>query len=115
MLIRARIHGDSVRFRNGNMNIRFTSDEIAAVNSGRYSDIELLSWILSELDCEFLGDEFCLSNYETGCLIYSYYFDKIYILAFSDIENVLMKGKTLKLYRRKPDENEREMINKECE
>ena len=113
MSIRAMIHGDSVRFRNGNMNIRFTSDEIAAVKSGRYSDIELLSWILSELDCEFLGDEFCLSNYEMGCLIYSHYFDKTYLLRFTDIENVLMKGKSLKLYGKDPNEDEREMIDKE--
>ena len=114
MSIRAMIHGDSVRFRNGNMNIRFTSDEIAAVKSGRYSDIEVLSWILSELDCEFLGDEFCLSNYEMGCTIYSYYFDKAYLLRFTDIENVLMKGNALKLYAREPDENDREQLKKEC-
>ena len=113
MSVRAMVHGDSVRFRNGNMNIRFTSDEIKQIESGRVSDIEVLSWVLEELDCEFLGDEFCLSNYEMGCLIYSYYFDKVYLLRFTDIEEVLLKGKSLKLYGKDPDEDEREMIDKE--
>ncbi len=113
MSIRAMVHGDSVRFRNGNMNLRFTQDEINQIKSGRVSDIEVLSWILDELDCEFLGDEFCLSNYEMGCLIYSHYFDKTYLLRFTDIENVLMKGNALKLYAREPDENDRELLERE--
>lgn len=113
MSIRAMVHGDSVRFHNGNMNLRFTQDEINQIKSGRVSDIEVLSWILDELDCEFLGDEFCLSNYEMGCLIYSHYFDKTYLLRFTDIENVLMKGNALKLYAREPGENDRELLERE--
>ena len=113
MPIRAMVHGDSVRCRNGNINLRFTPDEIKQIRSGRVSGIEVLSWILDELDCEFLGDEFCLSNYEMGCLIYSYYFDKTYTLRFTDIENVLMKGNALKLYAREPDESDREQLEME--
>lgn len=46
MSVRAMVHGDSVRFRNGNMNIRFTSDEIKQIES----------------------DEFLISRYFRGCL-----------------------------------------------
>lgn len=104
---------DVRRFKRGSMHVRFNKDDIEKINSGRVSDIEVLGWKLSDADCDFLGDEFCLSNYEMGCLIYSFYFDRVYILAFSNIEDTLMKGKVLKLYPIKPDEQDRETIRQQ--
>ena len=101
------------RFKNGNLNIRFSPDEIADIKAGKYSDIELLSWKLEKFDTSFIGEEYCLSNYTMGCTLYSYYADKVFVLDFSDIASILMTGGTLKLYARKPDSEDREIIERE--
>lgn len=101
------------RFKNGNLNIRFSPDEIADIKAGKYSDIELLSWKLGAFDTIFIGEQYCLSNYTMGCTLYSYYVDKVFILDFSDIDSILMNGRTLKLYARKPEDEEREQIERE--
>ena len=106
---------DSVKeFKNGNLNIRFTAEEIAEMNSddaqsGLYTLINALDWA----DCYFVGDSFCWGNFTMGQLIYNAYSDVCYILDLSDINAVLMKGETLKLYARKPDAENREMIERE--
>ena len=101
------------RFKNGNLNIRFSPNEIHDIEAGKYSAIELLSGKLGSFDTCFIGEEYCLSNYTTGCTLYSYYADKVYVLDFSDIASVLMKGCTLKLYARHPEDEEREQIERE--
>jgi hypothetical protein len=89
-------HYEGQRFKNGNLHIRFSPDEIADIKDGRYSQIELLSGKLETFDTYFIGEEYCLSNYAMGCTLYSYYDDKVFILDFSDIVSVLMEGGTLK-------------------
>lgn len=106
-------YSEGQRFKNGNLNIRFSADEIAEIKSGKYSDIEMIAYKLEAFDSRFIGESYCLSNYESGATIYSWHDDCVYILNFSDIEAKLMQGKTLKLYARKPDENDREMIARE--
>ncbi len=106
---------DNVKeFKNGNMNIRFTAEEIAEMNSddaqsGLYTLINVLDWA----DCYFVGDSFCWGNFTMGQLIYNAYSDVCYILDLSDIDSVLMRGKTIKIYARKPDDEDREMIERE--
>ena len=106
---------DNVKeFKNGNLNIHFTADEIADINndslmSGFTHLIHVLDWV----DCYFVGDSYCLSNFTMGRTIYNAYSDVCYILDLSDIDAVLMHGKTLKLYAHKPDAEEREMIERE--
>ena len=104
--------GTITEYKNGNINIKLSSDAIKDINIGRYSDIECLSWLLDSIDCTFIGDEFCLSNFDMGAMIYNYYSDLCYIISFSDIESVLKAGKTLKLYGYKPSEDDREQIEK---
>lgn len=102
-------------FKNGNMNIHFSPENIADIradkiqNSGLYTLINALEWN----DCYFIGDSFSLGNFSMGQLIYSCRRDKCYILDLSDIDNVLMAGRTLKLYAHDPSDNEREQINSE--
>ena len=98
------------RFKNGNINVRFDSDTIAEIQCGKISDIEALSWALEDVDCRFIGEQYCLSNYEMGATIYSDYADKTFILNFSDIPAVLMKGRSLKLYANEPDDDDREIL-----
>lgn len=104
-----------VEFKNGNMNIHFTPENIADIradriqNSGLYTLINALDWN----DCYFIGDSFSWGNFSMGQLIYNCRRDKCYTLDLSDIDNVLMDGRTLKLYAHKPDAEEMELIGRE--
>ena len=101
------------RFLNNNIHVKFELEDIENIKEGKLSGIETLSFELEEVDTSFIGEEFCLSNYTTGILCYSYYADKVFLLDFSDIENILMSGKTLVLYAKEPDVDEREIIEAE--
>lgn len=101
---------DVKRFKNGNLNIRFTNEEIEDIISGHVSEMEILVWSLEDEDTYPIGEEFCLSNYAMGCRLYSYYADKVYILNFQDFGNVLLKGKTLKLIGYEPLPEDRDEI-----
>ena len=101
------------RFKNGNLNIRFSPDEIADIKDGKCSGIELLSRKLADYDTYIIGEEYCLSNYAMGCTLYSCYADKVFTLDFSDIDSVLMEGSTLKLYATEPSPEDREQIESE--
>lgn len=68
--------------------------------------------MLEELDCYFVGEEFCLSNYTTGAMIYNCYADLIYIINPGDIESVLAVGCWLRLYVKTPDLDDRKIIEK---
>lgn len=108
-----RVHENIREFQNGNINFRFTPEQIAELKTGKISAVEVISWILDEIDCYFIGEQYYLSNYTTGATIYNAYSDLCYIIDFSDVETVLMSGRYLKLYARKPDENDRETIERE--
>ena len=101
------------RFKNGNLNIRFSPDEIQDINAGKYSQIELLSWKLEAFDTTFIGEQYCLSNYTVGVTLYSYYSDNVFLLDLSDLDNILMEGRALKLYATKPTPADRENIESE--
>lgn len=109
-----RIHngngGTIKEFQNGNMNIKFEPWGLENIRNGKFSDIELLNELLFWVDTYFIGDEFCLSNYDMGATLYNCNFDKIYIISFSDIDTVLKSGKTLKLYARTPDHDDRDFL-----
>ena len=106
---------DNVKeFKNGNINIHFTAEEIEEISrDDRRSGLSVLINVLDWADCYFIGDSFCLSNFTMGQLIYNAYSNVCYILDLSDIDSVLMRGKTLKLYARRPDSEDREMIEAE--
>lgn len=103
---------EGIRFKNGNCNIRFSPDDIADIQAGKLSDIEILSFKMESLDLYFFGEQFCISNYEMGVLIYSAYSGKLFLLNCSDIDKFLMAGKTLKLIAFKPDKEQQQIINK---
>lgn len=103
--------GEAKRFKNGNINIKWFYENIQDCKVGKFSDIELLSFSLESVDCYIVGEQFCLSNYAMGCMIYNAHMDCIYILDFADLDK-LLTGKTLKLYANfNIDEETREIIN----
>lgn len=105
-----REHDNIKEFKNGNLSIRFPAEYRKKIG-GVVSAIEVLSWTLDELDCYFIGEEFCLGNDAMGAMIYNCYSDLVYIINFNDIEKVLAAGRWLRLYARTPDEDDRKIID----
>lgn len=94
---------------NGNIIIKYDRDMIA---KSKRDSLLTLSSVLDEIDCSFIGETYCLSNYETGHTVYNSYSDMVYIFAWSELE-ALEAGKAVKLFARKPDEADRELIEME--
>ena len=97
-------------YKNNNLDVQFSQDEIDEINDGRYTPLEMLESIIEWSDCYLVGEIFCISNYECGVDIYNLNRDVIYTLRMSDIDRVLLKGKTLKLYAREVNEYERQTL-----
>lgn len=96
-------------YKNGNIIIRYDRDMIA---ESKRDSLLTLSSVLDEIDCSFIGETYCLNNYETGHTVYNSYSDLVYIFAWSELE-ALEAGKAIKLFARKPDETDRELIEME--
>ena len=93
-------------FKNGNISIKYDADTI---KKAQKNELLTLSEILNSIDCYFVGETFCLSNYATGHLIYNLYSDLVYVFNWQWLKT-LKQGKTIKLYVCKPDDDDREII-----
>lgn len=98
-------------FKNGNLHIKY--DEYMMRNA-ECDEWRTLGEVLDSLDCYFVGEEFSLGNWSMGCMIHNAHSDLVYIFNFEDLKN-LKEGKTVVLYGHKPDEEEREEIEKSAE
>ncbi len=96
-------------YKNGNIVIKYDPETI---KESKRDSVLTLSSVLDEIDCSFIGETYCLSNYETGHTVYNAYSDLVYVFAWSELE-ALEAGKAVKLYARKPDETDRELIEME--
>ena len=96
-------------YKNGNITIKYDTDTIDAA---RRDPVLTVSDVLSWIDCNFIGETYCLSNYETGHTIYNAYSDLVYIFPWRFLED-LERGKTVRLYARRPDETDREILKTE--
>lgn len=96
-------------FKNGNLNIKIQKNEMDEFNSDRILFLDdLLFW----MDCNFIGETYCLSNYETGHTIYNNYMDCCYVFSWNNLDD-LGNGKTIKLYAHPVEDWEREIIDTE--
>lgn len=96
-------------YKNGNITVKYDRDMIQASKKDQTLTIsDVLSWI----DCYFIGETYCLSNYETGHTLYNVYSDLIYVFPWRYLED-LENGKTIRLYARRPDETDREILETE--
>lgn len=102
-------HFGCIQFKNGNLNIRIEKEDLEDYLKDQ---VLFLSDLLWYMNCEFIGETFCLSNWETGHLIYNSYMDCCYIFPWLELET-LADGKTVKLYANKPTEEERMIIESE--
>lgn len=104
-----RITDHCKEYKNGNIIIKYDREMIA---ESKRDSVLTLSSVLSEIDCCFIGETYCLNNYETGHTVYNAYSDLVYVFAWSELE-ALEAGKAVKLFARKPDETDRELIEME--
>lgn len=100
-----RINDCIKEFKNGNINIKYDPDTIKEAIK---DELLTLFNLLGNIDCYFIGETYCLGNYETGHTVYNIYSDLVYIFAWSDLEE-LKAGHTVKLYARKPEKEELEI------
>lgn len=98
-------------FKNGNLNIKFEKEDFTEME--KESNLVILLWALEWKDTYLIGDDFCLSNYDMGCMLYNCRRDLVYILSFSKLDEITKSGLTMKLYARIPDKWDRENIEKE--
>ena len=110
-MLRENYNNDGIikEYKNGNITIKYYND---GIHESKRDSILTLSSLLDMIDCYFIGETYCLSNCETGHTIYNAYSDLIYVFAWSELE-ALEAGKTIRLFARKPDKTERELIEME--
>lgn len=108
-MYRVSADGQLKQYKNGNITIKFNRDTI---QDAMKDDVLTLDSLLFWLDCYFIGETYCLSNYETGHTIYNYHSDLVYIFPWRELET-LKAGKTVRLYAMKPGENDRDIIESE--
>ena len=106
-----RKHENIKEFKNGNLAIRSPIEYRKDLKSGNHAALEVISWLLDELDCYLVGEPFCLSNFAIGQDIHNANMDLMYTLNFNDILDALAAGRWLRLYARELDETDRELIN----
>lgn len=104
-----RISDHCKEYKNGNIIIKYDRDMIA---ESKRDCLPTLSSVLDEIDCYFIGETYCLGNYETGHTVYNVHSDRVYVFVWSELKT-LNAGKAVKLFARKPDEADREWIEKE--
>ena len=101
------------RFKNGNFNVKAEADELTG--SGSYLERDGLELIIdlcnsAELDFVLAGDEGCAGNWDMYYPLYNAYTDMLYLPTGSDCI-AYQEGKTVKLYGRPLDQDEREALN----
>lgn len=96
-------------YKNGNITVKYDRDKI---QESKKDNVLTISDVLNWIDCYFIGETYCLSNYETGHTLYNAYSDLIYIFPWRYLED-LENGKTIRLYARRPDETDREILETE--
>lgn len=107
-----RNYTDVIKFKNGNFNMWLGKNDIATIKEHPDRDMEIILSTLSDNDMYVIGDEFCLSNFDMGCYIYSAYFDKGYIFPFGCVQE-LLDGKSVKFYALELDEDDRAVVKEQ--
>lgn len=95
-----------IQFKNGNINLRIPKEDL---EDFKKDQVLYLSELLSWNNCDFIGETYCLNNFETGHTIYNWYMDCTYIFPWRELDT-LASGKMVKLYARPVEDWERELL-----
>lgn len=99
----------AIRFKNGNINVRFDKDELDSIRAGKTGAFETLTRELDAVDTYLIGEEFCIGNFAMGVHFYSCYSDRMFMFNKAWLDE-LMAGKTVRLYAYAPDGRDRELL-----
>lgn len=99
----------SIQFKNGNINLRIQREDL---EDFKKDQVLYLSELLSWNNCDFIGETYCLNNFETGHTIYNWYMDCTYIFPWRELET-LAAGKMVKPYAHPVEDWERELIERD--
>ncbi len=103
--------GRAVEFKNGNINVKLDKETLENIGKGDLGALFCaLDGALLWLDCEFYGEDYCISNYDMGTALFNSHNGKVYEVSHSDLLGVLGEGKTLKLYAHEPNEWDKEWL-----
>ena len=95
-----------IQFKNGNINLRIPKEDL---EDFKKDQVLYLSELLSWNNCDFIGETYCLNNFETGHTIYNWYMDCTYIFPWRELDT-LASGKMVKLYARPVEDWEQELL-----
>jgi hypothetical protein len=98
-----------VELMNHDLVIEYDNDTI---QEAARDELLIFSDVIGWLDTNIIGEEFCLSNWDMGIMLYNCYSDKCYIVSFTDLERI-KAGDKVTLHAYDPDEDDREAIERE--
>ena len=98
-----------VELANNDLVVQYDADTIQ--DAEKYEMLTFMD-VLSWMDTNVIGEEFCLSNYEMGIMLYNGWSDKCYVVSFTDLERIKAGGKVT-LHAYDPDEDDRGAIERE--
>ena len=98
-----------VELANNDLVIEYDDDTIQeAEKDEMLTFMDVLTW----MDTDIIGEEFCLSNFDMGIQLYNGWSDKCYIVSFTDLDRI-KAGEKVTLHAYEPDEDDREAIERE--
>ena len=95
------------RYKNGSLLIHVYLPDEKRKSYLNQTPLDIIIQDLDSVDCYLVGEPFSLGNYSVGWLVYNAHDDLVYTLNLGELEN----SRTIRLYPRKPDRFDREIIN----
>lgn len=96
-----------IELDNNDLVIQYDNDTI---QEGQKDEMLTFMDVISWMDTDIIGDEFCISNYEMGLFLYNSWSDKCYIVSFTDLERI-KAGEKVTLSAYEPGEDDRVAID----
>lgn len=101
--------GIAREYRNGNITLKYYPD---GVKESKRDSVLALATLLDGIDCSFIGETYCISNYAEGHTVYNAYSNCKYVLNWGMIDE-LEAGKTIRLYALPIDDADAEILEQE--
>ena len=95
-----------IELANNDLVIEYDNDTI---QEAKKDEILTFMDVISWMDTDIIGDEFCISNYEMGLFLYNSWSDMCYIVSFTDLDRI-KEGEKVTLSAYEPDEDDRVAI-----
>ena len=101
------------RYRNGHIDIKLEQAVIREFRLQHITERDVMAQVLNELidvDCYIIGEPYSMGNFDLAYSLYCAYNGFVYVLTGNEVHR-LTKGYLVKMYNRKPTEDELILIN----